>query len=107
MLKKVYIKEDSWMAKWGAKKLKVENVALTIGNTIYLHNATKEQLIQNTTWLCHELVHVQQYEKLGKCRFLAVYIYEWMIKGYFSNKFEVEAREKENDYTILLDYVIV
>ena len=91
---------------WG-KKLKANAIALTIGNTIYLHNANKEQLIQNTTWLCHELVHVKQYEKLGTVRFLAIYIFEWIVKGYYNNRFEVEARAMENDYSILLEYVIV
>lgn len=107
MLKQVFVKENSVLAKWGAKKLKANNIALTIGNTIYLHNATKQQLIQNTSWLCHELVHVQQYEKLGFAKFLIMYIYEWIVKGYYNNKFEVEARENESDYTILLQYVVV
>lgn len=107
MLKQVIVKENSWLAKLGAKRLKAKSIALTIGSTIYLHNATKEQLIQNTTWLCHELVHVQQYEKHGVIKFLVCYIFEWIFKGYYSNKFEVEARAKENDYSILLDYVVV
>lgn len=107
MLKQVFVKENSWLAKCGAKKLKANAIALTIGNTIYLHNANKEQLIQNTTWLCHELMHVKQYEKLGTVRFLAIYIFEWIVKGYYNNRFEVEARAMENDYSILLEYVIV
>ena len=102
--KKVKIVENSWIAKCGAKYLKVNNVALTIGNTIFLHNATKQDLLSNKTWLAHELVHVQQYEKLGVIKFLFFYLYECAVKGYYNNKFEVEARANENDISILQQY---
>ena len=74
---KVYIKEKSWIAKVGATLLKTNNVALTIGNTIYLHNATKKDLLENQIWLCHELVHVQQYQQLGVMKFLFIYIKDY------------------------------
>jgi len=105
-LKKVAVKENSFIAKMGAKFLKVNNVALTIGNTIYLHNATKKDLLSNKTWLAHELVHVKQYEKLGKMKFLCLYLIECLRKGYHNCKFEVEAREKEKNLEILNEYQI-
>jgi hypothetical protein len=103
-MKKVFVKENSFIAKMGAKFLKTNNVALTIGNTIYLHNATKKDLLNNKVWLSHELVHVKQYEKWGKVKFLFLYLIECLRKGYYNCKFEVEAREKENDFKILEDY---
>ena len=105
-MKKVFIKENSLIAKIGAKFLKVNNVALTIGNTIYLHNATKKDLLNNKIWLSHELVHVKQYEKLGKIKFLFLYLIECLRKGYYNCKFEVEARDKENNFEIINDFDI-
>jgi len=102
--KKIKIVENSWLAKCGAKSLKTTNVALTIGNTIYLHNATKQDLINNKTWLAHELVHVKQYEQLGVARFLFLYLYECLVNGYYNNKFEIEARAKEKDVSIIEHY---
>jgi aspartokinase len=104
--KKISIKENSWLAKCGAKVLKVNNVALTIGSTIYLHNASKEELILNKTWLSHELVHVKQYEQLGVIRFLILYLIECVLKGYYNNKYEIEARAKENEFNILTEFEI-
>lgn len=103
----VYIKEKSWIAKIGAKLLGVNNVALTIGHTIYLYNATKIELLLNKTWLCHELVHVKQYQQLGVAKFLFLYIKEWIAKGYLNNKFEVEARAKETNLNLLNDFKVV
>lgn len=105
-MQQVYIKEKSWVAKIGANLLGVRNVALTIGNTIYLHNATKQELLQNKIWLCHELVHVQQYQQFGVVKFLFVYAKEWLVRGYYQNKFEVEARAKENDFTLLTKFKV-
>lgn len=106
-MQEVYVKEKSFIAKIGAKILGVNNVALTIGNTIYLHNATKDELLQNKTWLCHELVHVQQYKQLGVLKFLFIYLKESVTKGYHHNKFEVEAREKETNLELLTKFKVV
>lgn len=79
---------------------------MVIGRTIHLFNATREEFLSNEKWLCHELVHVQQYEKLGLLRFFLLYLYESATKGYYNNKFEKEARSKEKDPSILLDFII-
>ena len=105
-MKKVFIKENSFIAKIGAKFLKVDNAALTIGNTIYLHNASKKDLLNNKIWLAHELIHVNQYEKLGKIKFFYLYLIECLRKGYHNCKFEIEAREKEKNLEILEEYNI-
>ncbi|MFY7964519.1 MAG: eCIS core domain-containing protein [Chitinophagaceae bacterium] len=105
-MKKIRIKENSWLAWLGAKCIRVNRVALTFGNTIHLHNATKQQLLENKVWLCHEIVHVKQYEKLGVLRFVIFYLWECIKKGYYNNKFEIEARENENKLDLLLDYTI-
>jgi hypothetical protein len=102
----VFVKENSFIAKLGAKILRVNNMALTIGNTIYLYNATKQNLLENKTWLCHELVHVQQYKQLGVIKFLFLYLKEWVINGYTNNRFEVEARAKERELKILQEFKV-
>lgn len=90
------IKENSWVAKIAAKKLHVSNVAIVIGKTIHLHNATGQQLLQNKRWLQHELCHVKQFKQYGFLSFIVKYLWESFNKGYFNNKFEIEAREAEN-----------
>ena len=97
----VRIKENSWIAKLAAKKLKTKQVAMVLGKTIHLHNTSKAEFLQNTKWLTHEAVHVQQYMQYGFARFLAMYLLESFKKGYFNNRFEKEARDKENDQTVL------
>ena len=106
-LKKINIKENSWLAKLGAKCIGVDNVALTIGNTIHLYNATKQQLLENKVWLCHEIIHVKQYEKLGILKFCILYLIECIKKGYRNNKFEIEARQNENKLELLNGYFFV
>ena len=93
----VRVKENSWLARLAAAKLKSKSVALVVGSTIYLHGVTREKFLQNPTWVRHELKHVEQYQRLGKINFLASYIAEWMRHGYHNNKFEIEAREAETD----------
>lgn len=94
---KVYIKENSWCAKFAALYLKEKTVAIVIGKTIHLHNASKKDLLSNHRWLHHELTHVMQFKKYGCITFLFMYFFETLRKGYFKNRFEVEARESEYD----------
>lgn len=92
----IKIKENSWIAKLAAKKLRASNVAIVIGRTIHLHNATRKELLQNERWLKHELCHIKQFEQYGFLTFIAKYLWESFYRGYFNNKFEMEAREAEN-----------
>ena len=90
------IKENSWIARLAAKKLHAGNVAIVIGRTIHLYNVTEQELLKNEKWLKHELCHIKQFQQYGFITFLAKYIWESINKGYFNNKFEVEARRAEN-----------
>jgi hypothetical protein len=94
--KSLSVKENSWVARLAAKKLHAENVAIVIGKTIYLHNVSKQQLLKNEKWLKHELCHIKQFKQYGVITFIAKYLWESLHKGYFNNKYEVEARRAEN-----------
>lgn len=98
---KVKIKENSWLARMAAYKLNNDSVAMVIGKTIHLHNFSKEEFLNNPRWVRHEVAHVKQYAELGLLRFLALYLLETFNKGYQNNRFEVDARQKEKDMSIL------
>jgi hypothetical protein len=102
----VRIKEDSWLAGIAARKLRVKKVAMVIGTTIHLFNTTRDEFLSNERWLNHELAHVKQYARLGLLRFLCLYLYESARRGYWNNKFEVEARAKENEQSVVSEFII-
>jgi hypothetical protein len=60
-----------------------------------LHGCTKEHFLQDKRWVKHELCHIKQYEENGTILFLIKYLWESLKKGYYNNKYEVEAREAE------------
>lgn len=90
------IKENSWIAKLAAKKLRTENVAITIGKTIYLYHVSKEDFLKDEKWVRHEMCHIQQFKKYGFLPFILKYLYESLKVGYHNNKFEAEARKAES-----------
>jgi hypothetical protein len=102
----IRIKENSWLAKLSAKKLGSKKVAVVFGKTIHLFNTSREEFLKNEKWVCHELAHVQQFEKYGSFRFVLLYLFESLRKGYRQNRYELEARSKERDPAIMLNYVI-
>ena len=83
------------MAKLAAKNLKSNAVAMVLGKTIYLHNTTKADFLQDERWLKHELCHIEQFKKHGYIFFIVKYLWESIRKGYYNNRFEVEARQAE------------
>ena len=89
------IRENSFIARIAAWKLKAKQVAIVIGNTIHLHNTSTEELLNNKPWLKHELEHIRQYKKYGLIGFIVSYLVESIKKGYYNNKFEVAARAAE------------
>jgi hypothetical protein len=89
------IKENSWLAKIAAKKLRSSSVAMVLGNTIHLHNTSKEEFLQDKKWLKHELCHIEQFKKHGYIIFLIKYLWESLKKGYYNNKYEIAARAAE------------
>jgi hypothetical protein len=102
----VAIKENSRIARLAAWKLKSNNVAIVLGNKIHLFGVSKEEFIANENWLKHELKHVQQFEKHGYYTFLIKYLWQNIFHGYHNCRFEKEAREAENDETLLALYKI-
>lgn len=80
-----------------------QRMAIVIGRTIYLYNATAQEFVKNRRWLLHELKHVEQFER-GLVRFIRQYFAEWRRNGYYANRFEVEARAAENDGELLRKY---
>lgn len=97
----VTIKENSWFARIAAYKLKTGKVAMVIGKTIYLHNTSKSEFLLSKKWLRHEITHVKQFNKFGVSKFLFLYLMESFNKGYENNRFEIEARQMENNLAIL------
>lgn len=100
-LMKVRIKEKSLLAKLAAYNLKSDKMAIVVGSTIRLHNATKEEFLNNTRWVRHEIAHVKQYQQKGLLRFIASYLLETFNLGYEFNRYELEAIKKEKDHRIL------
>src|SRR3954454_4113147 len=88
---KVRFKEKSLIARIGATLLREKCIAVTIGNTIHLWNASMEDIIKNKKWLQHEFVHIQQFKQYGFVKFLLLYLWESLKNGYYNNKFEIEA----------------
>jgi hypothetical protein len=89
------IKENSLVARIAAWKLNVKSVAVVIGHTIHLHNASKQQFLNNKRWVRHELKHLEQFRKDGVLIFITKYLIESIKKGYWNNKYEIEARAAE------------
>ena len=98
---KVRIKENAWVAKVAAAKMKADKLAIVFGSTIYLHNTSKKEFLADTQWVCHELRHVQQYKQHGFAGFIAKYLFDWIKNGYYNNRFEVEARSNENNNALM------
>lgn len=91
------IKENSWLAKLAAKKLKSKSVAIVIGSTIHLYNVTTQQFLLNEKWVKHELCHLAQFKKHGYFTFILKYLWESARHGYHQNKYEQEARRAEEE----------
>jgi hypothetical protein len=89
------------LAGLGARKLGYRKVALVVGHTIHLHNTSLGEFFASPAWVCHELKHVEQYERLGIPLFLLKYFLEYVRRGYWDSSFEVEARAAESDRTLL------
>ncbi|MBK6937236.1 MAG: DUF4157 domain-containing protein [Chitinophagaceae bacterium] len=94
---KVSIKENAWVAKLAAAKLKSAKVAIVFGSTIYLHNTSRDEFLNDKKWVLHELKHVEQYQRHGFAGFLFRYVWEWIKRGYYNNRFEEEARNNEKE----------
>lgn len=105
-MKKVYIKQNAWIARLAARKLKAGNAAIVIGNTIYLHGVTRAYFLNNPAWLRHELKHVEQYRRLSIPVFIIVYLYQCLRFGYAHAPLELAACRAEADEQITENYQI-
>ena len=90
------IKENALIARISAFKLKQPVCAIVVHKTIYLWGINKSEFLGNESYLNHELQHLFQYREHGTLRFLIVYLIESIVKGYYNNKFEIEARAAEH-----------
>jgi len=50
---KVFIRENSLLAKLAASKLKANQADIVVGSTIHLHNTSLEEFLADKEWLCH------------------------------------------------------
>ena len=91
-----HIKENSWIAKIAAWKLGADSVAIVIGKTVHLYNTNSQEFLQNEKWVKHERCHIRQFEEYGSLKFILLYLIESIRRGYYNNKYEIEAREAEN-----------
>ena len=89
------IKENSWIAKLAAKKLRSENVAIVIGKTIHLYHVSRQDFLKDDKWVKHEMCHISQFKKYGFLNFIFKYLVESIRNGYYNNKYEIEARNAE------------
>ncbi len=90
------VKENSIIAYLAAIFLKQNKMAVVIGATIFLHNISKVNFENDKKHLVHELCHINQFRQHGTLKFIILYLWESLMKGYWNNKFEVEARDSEN-----------
>jgi len=95
------IRENSFVAKLAAKKLRSPNVAIVLGSCVHLYGASSTQFMANKKWLRHELKHIEQYKKLGFFRFIITYLWQTARVGYYRCGLECEARAAEQDEEIV------
>jgi hypothetical protein len=84
-----------------------KRIAMVLGNTIHLSGVDKQIFMSDRKWLIHELVHIEQYRKNGFLKFLILYSIESIKHGYYKNRFEIEAREAEENGIINHDQLTV
>jgi hypothetical protein len=94
---RIYIKENSVIARIAAWKMKSGKIAVVIGKTIHLHNISREEFIENRRWVSHELEHIRQYRRYGLIPFIIRYLIESLRSGYQNNKYEIAARNAERE----------
>ena len=94
-VKNIRIKENSWIAKIAASKLKSRNVAIVLGRTIHLHNVSRQKFLNDEKWVKHEACHIRQFRNNGNFIFILKYLSESIRHGYYHNKYEEEARLAE------------
>ncbi|GGH76892.1 hypothetical protein GCM10011379_42420 [Filimonas zeae] len=80
-------------------------MAIVFNRTVFLHGVSAEAFLKNTSWLRHEVCHIQQYRKYTFPGFILLYLLQCLRHGYYNNRFEKEARAAERDTAILHNVV--
>jgi Domain of unknown function (DUF4157) len=86
----VRVIEHSWIAK-----AHLRATATTRRRRIYLRGSA-EDFFENPSLMLHEYCHVFKQWEPGLLT-TARYILEWLRRGYWDNRFEIEAREFASD----------
>lgn len=87
----VEIYEHSWFARFHARAL-----ATTRRRRIYLRGGAR-QFFERPDFVLHEYCHVLKQWETGELTVLR-YLFEWFRRGYWDNRFEIEAREFADDH---------
>jgi hypothetical protein len=95
------IREKSWLARIASWKLGEKQVAMVMGRTVHLANTTREEFLEDKTWVCHEIIHLLQYRQYGLIGFWWRYLWDYVRYGYHQIRFEKEARAGEKDERFL------
>ena len=94
---KFRVAENSVIANIASIILKENNMAIVLGSTIYLHQIKKIDFLNSKKHFAHEMHHIKQFAKHGTICFLFLYLIESIKNGYWNNKYEIEARDAENE----------
>lgn len=89
------IKENSFLARIAAYRLRSSRVAMVWGKQILLFGVSKNEFLASSKWVKHEMEHVRQFAYYGFFKFLFLYLIESIKNGYQNNKFEIAARRAE------------
>jgi hypothetical protein len=87
----VEIYEHSWFARFHARAL-----ATTRRRRIYLRGGAG-QFFERPDFVLHEYCHVLRQWETGELTVFR-YLLEWFRRGYWDNRFEIEAREFADDH---------
>jgi hypothetical protein len=87
----VEVYEHSWFARFHARAL-----ATTRRRRIYLRGDAG-QFFDRPDFVLHEYCHVLRQWETGQLT-VARYLLEWFRRGYWDNRFEIEAREFADDH---------
>jgi hypothetical protein len=90
----VVVRRNRWIPAIGGVtgKMKGHAAAVTLGGTILVHPDVRI----DEGLLVHELVHVRQWR--GDRLFAVKYVAEWVRRGYWQNRYEVEAYAVERRF---------
>lgn len=83
------IKEAKHIFKWFLETFGYAGITMP-WKTIYL----KKDRINDQRLINHEMVHIDQINRLGPVKFTITYLWYNIKYGYKNNPFEIEAREK-------------